>query len=652
VIPVVVALLAPILFPAAQDAEFRKLTEILSPSVVAVRNQEGYGSGVILDENGLILTNAHVILSPTPISVEVQGAPGPFQRVTLVGVHPSKDMALLRIDPTERKVKLVPIKISQTRPVPGDRVYAMGYPSNRGGHSKILTLGKMVAHDRFGDAPGYEEFQGDIHPGNSGGPLCTTRGEAIGIVTLGYDDGSLRNYAIPVYELKTEDFVPLARRASNPANAFRLLRSAEKALKFATDHQGLLLDLALELYFEALLEDFSNAEINYKVGLAYRAMGTYSRSAAYFVRSLRLKPWPEEGAMCYHELGVALVKLGKKEEAVAAWKEGVAKYPTDGGLVWDALAIFHYKNGNYLEAAVASRAAVRAFGDRGAVMNEAYTESRSRLSPEELIKLRVREEELQGEIQGLRVAAEKARALATPFLTKECERLVRDYEGATREASAVEIHAAGSSSLRRAKKLDPWQGLEAGAWFRWKMSAGDRVTFEDVGLKSRDGSSLVLAIQSSKDGVTSPVQERASPPVAVQVVGEDTLQVQNRTLLCEIWSPADTGGAAESPERSWVIRGGRFGGALIRQESSKQSLTPKTIWDHTLRIKGREFDCMVVEAESKEGDNTFRIKTWYSTGLPRPLRIETDEESIVLVDFGTSWSERPPFPVVGGPPKK
>jgi tetratricopeptide (TPR) repeat protein len=650
---VVLAVLALTPLPAAQDAEFRKLTELLSPSVVAVRNQEGYGSGVILDEKGLILTNAHVILSPLPFTVEVEGVLGAFQRVTLVGVHPTKDLALLKIDPSERKAKLVPIKIAESHAVSGDRVYAMGYPSTRGGRVKVLTAGKMVAHDRFGDAPGYEEFQGDMHPGNSGGPLCTIQGEAIGLVTLGYNDGSNQNFAVPLYELNTGGFVPLSRRTSNPANAFRLLQLGEKALKISRQRSGVFAELAADLFSQALLEDFSNPEIHYKIGVAYRTLGAYPKAAAYFVRSLRLKPWPESGAQSYHELGLALVQLGKKEEAATVFREGVAKYPTEGGQDWDALAIYYFKSGNYLEAAVASRAAVRAFGDRGSTMNEAYKESRSRLSVEELGKLREREEALQGDFQQMKAAAEKARSAGTPFLTRDCEKLVRDYEGATRElAPAVAPRSAASPSAKRAKKADPWESQDPGAWYRFETNSGGQVSLEDVGLKSRDDASIVLTVQHFKEGQPSPVVETTSPPLALKVLGEETIQVQNRSFLCEIRSPMDPDATAEPAERAWVILGGRFGGALLKAESPKGSVVSKTIWFHTLKIKGREFDCMVVEAEAKAGETTSRIKTWNCLGLPRPLKIESDEASITLVDFGDAWSQRPPFPGLGAPPKK
>ncbi|HXX94306.1 MAG TPA: serine protease, partial [Planctomycetota bacterium] len=479
---------------AAQDAEQRRLNELLTPSVVAVRNQEGYGTGIVLDDKGLILTNAHVIISPTPLRVEVDGAIGAFQRVTLMGVHPKRDLALLKIDPAERKAKLVPIKIAKSRALAGEQVYAMGFPSTRGGHQKILTPCKMVGNDRYADSPGYQEFLGDVHPGNSGGPLFNLQGEALGVVTLGYEDGSARAYAIPILTLKADDFVPLSRRESNPANANRLLLLGEKVLKLSREHRGILSDLAEDLFQQALLEDFSNAEINYKIGAACRDQADYRRSAAYFVRSLRLKPWPDSGARCYQELGIALEKSGKKDSAATVWKEGAAKYPTEGGPVWDALSIHYFNAGNYLEAAIASRQAVRAFGDRGSVMNEAYKQSRLRLSADDLVKLQIREDAILEEFQRMKEAADKARAAGTPFLTKECELLVRDYEGATRE-----LAPAGESrtpTSKRARKIDPWESLEVGTWFRFRITSGEAERFEDVGLKSREADGTVLTVQS------------------------------------------------------------------------------------------------------------------------------------------------------------
>src|SRR5947207_12944392 len=105
------ALTALILFPqvlGAQDQNAR-VDQKLQPSVVAIRNSEGHGSGMILDAKGLILTNAHVVCSPLPFHVQALGTVAgqtrslTFENVSFLGVHPEYDLALLQIDPAEHR---------------------------------------------------------------------------------------------------------------------------------------------------------------------------------------------------------------------------------------------------------------------------------------------------------------------------------------------------------------------------------------------------------------------------------------------------------------------------------------------------------------------------------------------------------------------
>jgi len=163
-------LLALVLSP---QAEARKVGEIVSPSVVAVRNLECHGSGMILDETGLVLTNAHVAASPLAFWFEVEGGKGgkpvAFRRVTLAGVHPTKDLALLQLDPSEHAVRLVPIPRATARAVTGDPIYALGFPSSSGGKQKILSPGTLTGVDRFvHNHPGFLEVVSAIGPGSSG----------------------------------------------------------------------------------------------------------------------------------------------------------------------------------------------------------------------------------------------------------------------------------------------------------------------------------------------------------------------------------------------------------------------------------------------------------------------------------------------------
>src|ERR1051325_3187758 len=142
-------------FPLLAQDQDTKMGNRMSPSVVAIRNAEGYGSGMVLDEKGLILTNAHVVCSPLPFTVDAVGTAGKetrlmtFRNVSLLGVHPEYDLALLQIDPSEHRATIKPVTVSKSTPSAGDPVWAMGYPSDvAGGQKKILTRGKVLSTNR------------------------------------------------------------------------------------------------------------------------------------------------------------------------------------------------------------------------------------------------------------------------------------------------------------------------------------------------------------------------------------------------------------------------------------------------------------------------------------------------------------------------
>jgi S1-C subfamily serine protease len=170
--------------------------ERVSPSVVHITSRsevydfwrgvipsEGSGSGFVLDQQGNIVTNYHVIESATEI--EVLLSDGTAYPAELVGADQFNDLAVVRIEaPSEL---LVPVEIGRASDLRvGQRVIAIGNPF---GLDRTLTTGVVSALSRTietenGQALG-EVIQTDaaINPGNSGGPLLDTSGRLIGVNT-------------------------------------------------------------------------------------------------------------------------------------------------------------------------------------------------------------------------------------------------------------------------------------------------------------------------------------------------------------------------------------------------------------------------------------------------------------------------------------
>ena len=157
----------------------------------------GLGSGAIVNRDGYIVTNEHVVRGATRLSVKL--ADGRELPAVVVGVDARLDLALVKI--AAGALPVVPLGDSATLEV-GEPVMAIGSPF---GLDQTATVGIVSALDRtLGLEPGGRFIQTDarINPGNSGGPLINRRGQAIGINSVVYthDGGETGiGFAIPVH---------------------------------------------------------------------------------------------------------------------------------------------------------------------------------------------------------------------------------------------------------------------------------------------------------------------------------------------------------------------------------------------------------------------------------------------------------------------
>jgi serine protease Do len=142
---------------------------------------EGSGTGFIVDPNGYIITNHHVIEKADRIKVVLKGDDTNY-RARVVGYDPETDLAVLKID---ARRPLQPVQIGNSDAVQvGDWVIAIGSPF---GLQSTVTAGIVSAKGRDVTGGSFEHFlQTDaaINPGNSGGPLLNIRGEVIGVNTM------------------------------------------------------------------------------------------------------------------------------------------------------------------------------------------------------------------------------------------------------------------------------------------------------------------------------------------------------------------------------------------------------------------------------------------------------------------------------------
>lgn len=144
------------------------------------QEQVGTGSGVIISEDGYIVTNNHVIKDASEIEITLNNKKSYVAK--LIGTDSKMDIALLKIDATE-KLPYTVFANSDSVKI-GEWVLAVGNPYNL---TSTVTAGIVSAKARDLDTSGIQSFiQTDaaVNPGNSGGALVNTRGELIGINTM------------------------------------------------------------------------------------------------------------------------------------------------------------------------------------------------------------------------------------------------------------------------------------------------------------------------------------------------------------------------------------------------------------------------------------------------------------------------------------
>jgi len=166
---------------------------------------EGAGSGIVLDGNGHILTNFHVVEGAREIQVTLHD--GSAHEARVVGVDPATDVAVVRIDPPASPLRPAAFGRSHDLRV-GQRVFAIGNPF---GLERTLTTGIISSLNRSlptktgRTIKSIIQTDAAINPGNSGGPLLDSRGQLIGMTTAiasrtGQSSGV--GFAIPVGTLR------------------------------------------------------------------------------------------------------------------------------------------------------------------------------------------------------------------------------------------------------------------------------------------------------------------------------------------------------------------------------------------------------------------------------------------------------------------
>ncbi len=213
---------------AASVRSVRELVNQIGEAVVQVRTPSGLGSGFILNEDGFLITNFHVIEGETQISVEVyhqtdgQLDRKTYKQVRIMALNKFADLALLKVDDKDApRFKSVPLGSADVLSV-GESVFAIGSPL---GLERTVTEGILSTKTREMGGVLYLQTTAQINPGNSGGPLFNLSGEVVGVTNMKVSSGEGLGFAIPVESVKffLDHRDAFAYSNDNPGNPYRYL---------------------------------------------------------------------------------------------------------------------------------------------------------------------------------------------------------------------------------------------------------------------------------------------------------------------------------------------------------------------------------------------------------------------------------------------
>ena len=295
-----------------------------SPAVVVVVaiDREGkpvsQGSGFIVREDGVIVTNYHVVNMASDIKIKigykVRDSEG------LLHVDPENDIAIIKVEGKDYpKVRIGDASKAQI----GEKVYAIGSPQ---GLENTISEGILSGIREIDRERKILQMTAAISPGSSGGPVFNGRGEVIGIATFLIAETQNLNFALPVNlvmaGLSKKELV-------SPQEACKLDYSETASCWF---YQGLAFgsigqhDRAADAFKRSLEIDTKKVETYVNLGVSYASMGKYQEAIDMLNQALRVDP---NRADTLSKLGTVFSQMEKYEDAISNLKKSIDLKPDD-----------------------------------------------------------------------------------------------------------------------------------------------------------------------------------------------------------------------------------------------------------------------------------------------------------------------------------
>jgi tetratricopeptide (TPR) repeat protein len=298
------------------------LIKKIEPSIVVIFTRDpqgkvlGQGSGFLIDQNGDVITNYHVLQNASSAEIKTFDGKGyPVKKI--LAEDPEHDLVRVAVDISPNVVQPLPVNINL--PDVGERIIIIGTPL---GLDKSVSDGIISAVRDIPDFGKVIQLTAPISPGSSGSPVINMKGEVIGIATFYLVAGQNLNFAIP----------------------------GEKILKM-TIQEGKGLAEREESRTKNWIE---SADAFYAIGLRYFALENCERAIPYFVEAIKRNPRKAEA---YFRVGYCLGELKKFQEAIEPYRKAIQINPQDAPS-YNNLCMAYAKLGNYEEAIQSCKQAV------------------------------------------------------------------------------------------------------------------------------------------------------------------------------------------------------------------------------------------------------------------------------------------------------
>lgn len=179
-------------------------SKLPSPFGLQIPNQQGLGSGFMIDAEGHILTNYHVVDQASRVKVVLSD--GTELNADVIGTDKHNDLALLKIDTSSLANHSYLVMGDSAKVRPGQMAIALGSPFGLQGSVTVGVIsgtGRSLPGSALRTITNIIQTDAAINPGNSGGPLLNSSGEVIGINTAIEADGAGVGFAVPINTAKT-----------------------------------------------------------------------------------------------------------------------------------------------------------------------------------------------------------------------------------------------------------------------------------------------------------------------------------------------------------------------------------------------------------------------------------------------------------------